>query len=378
MVLNLPLFKSMKKYTISVGAGLTILFLAYLLSNLILGSGKNEISSVSEVSKLVAVTEVKNSVSPINLPVDGRINSKNKIDIYTEVQGIVNINGNIFKEGKTFKKNDKILSIKSDEFSTSVKQARSELQNLIASIIPDIKIDFNKNFNSWNNYFKEFNVENEISELPIPKSDKEKFYLVGKGIQSMYYKVKSLEERLKKFVINAPFDGSITKTYINEGTLINPGMILGSFISNSDFELTVNIPSKYADYVLINDKVEITFNNKKINGLIKRINKNIDEQSQTVSIHIEFTNRDLKDGLYVNTKIPLNLISEGFSVSRSILINDSFVYVAENNNVVGIRNVKPIYYDEDSVILSGLIDGEKIISSYIPGIYKGMKIKISD
>ena len=368
----------MKKYTISVGAGLTILFLAYLLSNLILGSGKNEISSVSEVSKLVAVTEVKNSVSPINLPVDGRINSKNKIDIYSEVQGIVNINGNIFKEGKTFKKNDKILSIKSDEFSTSVKQARSELQNLIASILPDIKIDFNKNFNSWNNYFKEFNVENEISELPIPKSDKEKFYLVGKGIQSMYYKVKSLEERLKKFVINAPFDGSITKTYINEGTLINPGMILGSFISNSDFELTVNIPSKYADYVLINDKVEITFNNKKINGLIKRINKNIDEQSQTVSIHIEFTNRDLKDGLYVNTKIPLNLNSEGFSVSRSILINDSFVYVAENNNVVGIRNVKPIYYDEDSVILSGLIDGEKIISSYIPGIYKGMKIKISD
>lgn len=378
MVLNLPLFKSMKKYTISVGAGLTILFLAYLLSNLILGSEKNEISSVSEVSKLVAVKEVKNSVSPINLPVDGRINSKNKIDIYSEVQGIVNINGNIFKEGKTFKKNDIILSIKSDEFSTSVKQARSELQNLIASILPDIKIDFNKNFNSWNNYFKEFNVENEISELPIPKSDKEKFYLVGKGIQSMYYKVKSLEERLKKFIINAPFDGSISKTYINEGTLINPGMILGSFISNSNFELTVNIPSKYADYVLINDKVEITFNNKKINGLIKRINKNIDELSQTVSIHIEFTSRDLKDGLYVNTKIPLNLNSEGFSVSRSILINDSFVYVAENNNVVGIRNVKPIYYDEDSVIISGLKDGERIIASYIPGIYKGMKIKISD
>ena len=116
----------------------------------------------------------------------------------------------------------------------------------------------------------------------------------------------------------------------------------------------------------------------KINGLIKRINKNIDELSQTVSIHIEFTNTDLKDGLYVNTKIPLKLNSEGFSVSRSILINDSFVYVAENNNVVGIRNVKPIYYDEDSVIISGLKDGERIISSYIPGIYKGMKIKISD
>ena len=191
-------------------------------------------------------------------------------------------------------------------------------------------------------------------------------------------KVKSLEERLKKFVIYAPFDGSISKTYMTEGTLINPGMILGSFISNSDFELTVNIPSKYADFVLINDEINITVNDKIFKGLIKRTNKNIDELSQTVSVHIEFMNKNLKDGMYVNTKIPLNLDSKGFPVSRSILINDSFVYVAENNNLVGIRNVKPIYYDEDSVIISGLKDGEKIISSYIPGIYKGMKIKISD
>ena len=194
----------------------------------------------------------------------------------------------------------------------------------------------------------------------------------------MFYKVKSLEERLKKFVIYAPFDGSISKTYMTEGTLINPGMILGSFISNSDFELTVNIPSKYADFVLINDEINITVNDKIFKGLIKRTNKNIDELSQTVSVHIEFMNKNLKDGMYVNTKIPLNLDSKGFPVSRSILINDSFVYVAENNNLVGIRNVKPIYYDEDSVIISGLKDGEKIISSYIPGIYKGMKIKILD
>ena len=212
---------------------------------------------------------------------------------------------------------------------------------------------------------------------PAPANEEPTKVVRAKGVARARWN-RDEEERLKKFIINAPFDGSISKTYINEGTLINPGMILGSFISDSNFELTVNIPSKYADFVLINDKVEITFNNKKISGLIKRINKNIDELSQTVSIHIEFTNRDLKDGLYVNTKIPLNLNSEGFSVSRSILINDSFVYVAENNNVVGIRNVKPIYYDEDSVIISGLKDGERIISSYIPGIYKGMKIKISD
>ena len=82
--------------------------------------------------------------------------------------------------------------------------------------------------------------------------------------------------------------------------------------------------------------------------------------------------------MYVKTKIPLRINKEGFSISRSNLINDSFVYVAESNNTVGIRNVKIIYYDEDSVIVSGLENNTSLISSYIPGIYKGMKIKISN
>ena len=36
--------------------------------------------------------------------------------------------------------NEIIFSVNSDEFHSSVKQARSELQNLIASVLPDIKI----------------------------------------------------------------------------------------------------------------------------------------------------------------------------------------------------------------------------------------------
>ena len=100
--------------------------------------------------------------------------------------------------------------------------------------------------------------------------------------------------------------------------------------------------------------------------------------SQTVGIHIEFENQNLKDGMYIKTKIPLNLKSEGFSISRSNLINDKFVFVVEDDNSVGIRNVEVIYYDQDSAIVSGLEDNTKLIATYIPGIYEGMKIKISN
>ena len=368
----------MKKHLISVGTGFLVLTLAYIISGFILNDNDDELKLVTESAKLVSVIKVKNSLNPIELSVDGRLKSKNRIKLYSEVQGLINFNQNKFSEGNSFKSNELILSINSDEFRSSVKQARSEFQNLIASVLPDIKIDFNDNFENWESFFKNFDINKSVSKLPNIKSDKEKYYIIGKGIQSAYYRVKSLDERLKKFNIYAPFDGSLINLNVSEGTMVSPGMLLASYISENDFELSVNIPSKYVQYISINERISININGTEYTGKIKRINKNIDELSQTVGVHIGFKNQNLKDGMYLKAKIPLNLESQGFSISRSNLINDEFVFVAENDNSVGVRNVKAIYYDDDSVIVSGLEDNTKLISTYIPGIYKGMKIKISD
>ena len=59
--------------------------------------------------------------------------------------------------------------------------------------------------------------------------------------------------------MNAPFNGSIINVKVNEGTMVTPGMLLGSFISDDNFELTVNIPSKYASDILINEKIKVNF-----------------------------------------------------------------------------------------------------------------------
>ena len=45
---------------------------------------------------------------------------------------------------------------------------------------------------------------------------------------------------------------------------------------------------------------------------------------------------------------------------------------------VGIKDVQPLFYDDETVIVKGLEDGMLILKSYIPGIYDGMKVKIVD
>ena len=339
----------MKKYLISFGSGILILTIAYFASTLILSLKEKEKSFLTEIEKLVSVVTVNNSVNPIEISADGRIKSLNKIDIFSEVQGKINFNKNKFKQGEIFNKDEVIISIDSEEFLSSVKQARSELQNIIAKVLPDIKMDFSNNFSNWDQYFKNFDVNRNILDLPPPMSDKEKYYLVGKGIEASFFKTRSLEKRLKKYIITAPFSGTISKTNISEGSLVNPGVLIGTFISNENFEVTFNIPSKYSKNISANQKINFKIKDRKVSGKIDRVDTSCIEIWELSDIS-----------------------------SRSILFDDLYVYVVEKNSRVGIRKVDIIYYDDDSVIISGLENNTKIISSNIPGIYKGMKIKTSN
>ena len=47
-----------------------------------------------------------------------------------------------FKAGQNYRKSEVLLKIDSKEFLANVKQSRTQLQNLVASVLPDIKLDF--------------------------------------------------------------------------------------------------------------------------------------------------------------------------------------------------------------------------------------------
>jgi hypothetical protein len=93
-------------------------------------------------------------------------------------------------------------------------------------------------------------------------------------------------------------------------------------------------------------------------------------------LFVEFKSKKLKDGMYSEVNIPLGNIDDSFSLSRSLLINDSFIYYIKDNMTIGIFNVNPIFYDDETVIVKGLKNGMNILKTYIPGVYDGMKVKI--
>ena len=130
--------------------------------------------------------------------------------------------------------------------------------------------------------------------------------------------------------------------------------------------------------IKLNQSVSIISEDIKDNvlGKIKRINRKVDEMTQTVKIYIEFNNRNLFEGKFVEVKVPLGVIPNSQLISRSLLINDRYVFIANKDDKISKVNVQPIFYNKENVIVTGLEDGTRLITSNVSGIYEGMKIKV--
>ena len=87
----------------------------------------------------------------------------------------------------------------------------------------DIKIDYPESYKKWDDYFLNYDIERNILELPEQSSNNETFFLTGRGIISSYYGVKSAEERLNKYNITAPFDGIVSSSFVENGTMARAG-----------------------------------------------------------------------------------------------------------------------------------------------------------
>ena len=95
-----------------------------------------------------------------------------------------------------------------------------------------------------------------MPSLPNYQSDREKFYIINRGIEASFHSIKSSEERLSKFEITAPFDGFVSTALVKPGSLVMGGQPLGVFVGIDEFEIKSALNADYLGYISEGDKVE--------------------------------------------------------------------------------------------------------------------------
>jgi multidrug efflux pump subunit AcrA (membrane-fusion protein) len=365
----------MRKIILSV-IGVILIIASVLLAKSLIASKNKPKPILDKVVKTVFVDTVKNGDVLIKIPANGSLVAKRRVEIYSEVQGVLKTGSILFKPGQQYRAGQTLINIDASEYYASVQSAKSNLYNAIAAIMPDLRLDFPEIYQKWQDYLNVFDLNKSTPTLPEMTSEKENYFITGRGIVSSYYNLKNLEQRLSKYIIKAPFSGILTEALVTEGTLIRNGQKLGEFIDTSEYEMQVSISESYAHLLKIGESVKLNSldNTEMYLGKITRINGSIDQATQTVMAFINVKDPKLKEGIYLEASIDGETVKNAIEIDRNLLLESQQIFTI-NDGVLDAVDVKPIYFSETKVVLQGVPDGTVILKKPIPGAYMGMLVK---
>lgn len=346
-------------------------FAKYLIDN------KTKLKPVpAKVVKTVFIDTVLNKTIPIVIPANGSLLAKRRVELYSEVQGVFISGNTLFKPGQEYRQGETLIRIDASEYYASVQSSKSNLYNSIAAIMPDLKLDFPEVFHKWQSYLNEFDLNKTTPKLPEMTTDKENYFITGRGIVSSYYSVKNLEQRLSKYNIKAPFSGILTEALATEGSLIRSGQKLGEYIDPSVYEMEVAISKTYANLLKVGE--DVTLNNldktESYTGKVSRVNGSIDATTQTITAYIEVKNSNLKEGVYLEANLNAKEESDAIEIDRNLLLESQQIYVVKDS-LLDVIDVKPVYFSDTKVVLKSIPNGTIILKKAVPGAYAGMLVK---
>ena len=353
--------------------GLALIIASVYVSKIIINSKNNTRKAPPKVIKTVFIDTVMNTTIPIIIPANGNLIAKRRVEIYSEVQGIFKPASKLFKPGEKYQKNETFVTINDSEYYASVQSAKSNLYNSIVAIMADLRLDFPKVYPKWKTFLTSFDLDKTTPTLPKMNSEKEKYFITGRGIISSYYNVKNLEQRLSKYTIKAPFNGILTESLVTEGTLILNNQKLGEFIDPTVYEMEVSLGKNYVNLLEIGKEVELNNleHTQKYMGKISRINGNVNSTTQTISVFIEVEHSNLKEGMYLEANLSAKNELNAIEINRSLLIDESKIFIVKNN-LLDVIKVTPTYFSETKVVLKNIPDGTVILTNPFPGAYAGM------
>jgi len=368
----------MRKIILSI-LGVILVVVAIFVAKAIIESNTKERPPAKKVIKTVYVQAVNNGTVPIVIPANGTVTALQKTTLFSEVEGIFRNSSKPFRPGQEYSRGQVLLRIDAAEYAANVRASKSELYNKIAAVMPDLRLDYPDVYPKWEAYLNSFDVNKNLAPLPKPSSDQENYFISGRGIISGYYNIKNQETRLNKFNIVAPYKGVLTEALVTEGSLVRPGQKLGEFIDPSEYELEVAIRKSFSDLLKVGEKVALKNleGTQDFQGEVSRVNSKIDANSQTVQVFIKIKDAKVKEGMYLEANVEARNIEDALSIPRNLLVDQNKVYIVEENTLQ-LAEIDAVHFSSESVVITGLENGVKLISAPVPGAFVGMPVEISD
>lgn len=306
---------------------------------------------------IVIITAVAPQTFTHYLEVQGKVDSDQNVKISPKSGGVVQ---DVFVDrGQTVSKGTLLAQIDASTTLAGINELKKslELSNTI----------FDKQQRLWDE-----KIGTEVQYLQA-KNQKE----------SLEKKLASLNAQYELSRIRAPFNGLVDEIYVRIGEATSPGSPAFRIINNSSLKAVAEVPESYIGSIHKGNIVKLYFPDakKEINTKIITAADVIDPINRTFKIEMPLTSEGkfLKANMiaYVNVKdyqkenaivVPLNIIQR--------TDKGDFVYVVNKDKAMMTPVELGLTYKSQVEILSGLKEGDKIITVGYQDVVDGQPVTV--
>ncbi len=332
--------------------------ISFTCNTSVLGYGKPKSTEQNSTEKSF-VTTLK-TITP-HVETYGTAKAIQKWPLVSEVSGKVLDKQRVFIPGKVIKKGDPILNIDNSLIKYNYYAQKSTLIKGLTQLISDFRVQYPKRVGPWRSFLNKFSITDHLPALPKNISSKERNYLSVKGIYNNYYALLSLENQLKKYTFLAPFDGTISHPKVTHNDFVTPGTPLGTFIGQSTYALTVNLPLKQSQLLTIGNPVVLTNKtlNTRITSRILSIDPHLDPTTQSIAIYIEFDSKLPLDNMIMHCHISGTPLPKVSSIPRKYISDNTVILLKNNKWLPHPISIKHIQHND--ALVTGIPNNSNII-----------------
>lgn len=318
------------------------------------------------IDKNAKLSMIINSVVPVMIDqpkfmnlndiitVNGRIDSRTEVAIYSKAQGVVI--RKLKKAGDAVRRGTVIAQLESNVIRENLRSAELDLSKAQKDV------DRFRNLAS-------------IGAITIRELEDAQI-----ALRNTENRIIELKDQLANTTIIAPVSGILNKDYFEEGTLLTIGSNVADLVDDKDLKMVVNVTEKEILKLKKGQEVSITtevYPNSTFFGTIDAISPKSNDQYY-YSLEININNSQLRPGLFATAVINVEKGSRDvLAISREAIVGglkSPYVFVIRDSKAykvpvqVGVSNEKYIGINNgislgDLVVISGqinLVDGSDV------------------
>jgi len=334
----------------------------------------------SDAKRFVKAVEVVYSEVTSPLIREGRVVSGNDVLLVSEAAGKIEAGEVPLKKGTSFKKGQLLATIYKDEAELALKARKSGFLNSLTNILPDLKVDYPKYYQTYLDFFNRVQLDKKLPELPEPKDEKLKIFLASRNILSEYFGILQDEKNLERRSLIAPFDGTFTQVNFEVGAYVNPGGQIARMIRTDVLEIEVPVENGNSKWIRIGDHVNVfsSYDKDTLRGSVVRKAEFVDPSTQARSIFVRVQNfgpDDLLAGQYKVVEFPGQRIDGVMEIPRSAVFNSNEVFTVVDGRLKKAEiNIQKM--NETTLLFNGLDDGTNVVTEALINVKENLPVSI--